>query len=306
MTATSPSATARFVRIVARARAEHAELVAAAAWEAGICGLEEREETGDAILILYAPRSRARAVLEAVHGEGARASAPEAVPEEDWSETWKLGLSPQAISPRLGVRPSFAAWPDGRPAAELVIDPGQAFGTGGHPSTRLALEAIDALLARERVRRVLDLGTGSGILALAALRLGAEEAFACDTDARAVREAWANARANGLGERLHLFAGPLEALRPLGVDLAVANLLSSELRPLLAALAAQIAPGGRLVISGWLASERDACLDAIAAAGFAPAAEYAAEDAGGEGWIAFMAGRRAPSASARAGGRGCR
>src|SRR5262249_55991064 len=131
---------------------------------------------------------------------------------------------------------------------------GGAFGTGADGSTARALAALDARLAAAPRARVLDVGAGSGVLAIAALRLGAAAALACDLDPIAARETRENATRNGVD--VASFAGSLDALGPRAgrFDVVVANLLSSELRPILAALAARVAAGGALVLSALLAA----------------------------------------------------
>jgi ribosomal protein L11 methyltransferase len=197
------------------------------------------------------------------------------------------------ISPRLLVRPSFAPAPAGFTGRELVIDPGQAFGTGGHASTRLALEAIAALPAAELAgARVLDVGCGSGVLALAALALGAERALGCDLDPLATAAAREAARANGFGARLALFTGSLEALGPRAAGvfhLVVANLLRRELEPLLGAIAQAVRPGGLVILSGLLARERGRVEAALAALGLAAGGAHTLTDATGDAWLALRA-----------------
>ena len=142
-----------------------AEIAAAEAWEAGASGVVEEE--GGLAITVYVPAAAAARVAQAL-AEARPAvgvGPPEPVEEEVWSEAWKAHLGPIEISPRLIVAPSFAP---GEPAAGqrvVTIDPGQAFGTGAHHSTRLALECIDAWAAAGPRARVLDVGTGSGVLA---------------------------------------------------------------------------------------------------------------------------------------------
>src|SRR5690606_4181347 len=171
---------------------------AAEAFEAGASGLEERTEDTP-VLIVYAPADRAEAVEAALAAVLGRAAVQPAtpVPEVAWPESWKAGLRPPAVSPRLVVRPPFAAHPLAPGQREVVIEPRQAFGTGDHATTALALEALDAALAARPAAHVLDVGCGSGVLALAALSLGAGRAVACDLDPVATREAHENAARNG-------------------------------------------------------------------------------------------------------------
>jgi ribosomal protein L11 methyltransferase len=282
---------------------ELAERVAAEAYAAGAVGLEERADPKGVALLLYAPAGDAEAVRRAVARAGVSAPGIEivAVPDTDWSEAWKADLEATVVSPRLVVRPSFVssvASPARRPEklSEIVVDPGQAFGTGGHPSTRLALEWIDRLApALEPGARILDVGTGTGVLALAALRLSEgegdnSEAVAFDTDPLATAAARANARANGLAARLHLFTGPLAALRdgrgPF--DLVVANLLRTEMLPLLDGISQRMRPGANAVLSGLLASERDSVEAAAGAVGLAAAGVRYGDDDSGDRWAALL------------------
>jgi ribosomal protein L11 methyltransferase len=207
---------------------EQAERVAAEAYAAGATGLEERDSESGITLILYVPSAAAEAVCDALAGAapGIRIEPPAAVPETDWSEKWKADLTETIISPRLLTRPSFvsAALLPGQ--AEIAIDPGQAFGIGGHPSTHLALDWIDELAPTLKSgARILDVGTGTGVLSLAAAKLGPADLFAFDTDSLATAAARENARSNGLDARLRLFTGGLEAIGDFSFDLVVAKLL---------------------------------------------------------------------------------
>lgn len=293
---------APFERTRLRAPAgELAERAAAEAFEAGASGIEEREVEGGAGLIelwVYAPQPAAAAVGAALGriGSGAGGGAlrilgSEPVPDEDWSVRWREGLGVVRISPRLAVRPPFVA-DDGSGAPALVIEPGQAFGTGGHASTRLALTLLDGLGdAALRGARVLDVGTGSGVLALAALRLGAQHAVAFDLDPIAVREARGNAARSGLARGATLFAGPIAALRAPPFDLALANLLRSELLPILAELAAALRPGGRALLAGLLAAEREEMTHALAGAGLVVETAREERDPSGDLWLGLVTRR---------------
>jgi len=216
-------------------------------------------------------------------------AGPEPVPDEPWPETWRRGLEALVISDRLLVRPSFVSAPAGFVGTELVIEPGQAFGTGGHASTRVVLDLL-VRLPPEAIagRRVLDVGCGSGVLALAALALGAERAVAFDLDplaSEATREA---ARVNGSADRLLAFTGPLDALAGAPFDLVLANLLRRELEPLLDGLVARLRAGGRLLLGGLLAREGDAIEARLAAAGLVAEARREIPDADAERWLGLV------------------
>jgi ribosomal protein L11 methyltransferase len=274
-----------------------AERALAEAVEAGADGAEEREGERGITLVVYAPARASADVAEAlarVLGRDAVA-APEPVAPVDWSQAWKAGLRPVEVSERLRLRASFETSAPRAGQRDLVIDPGQAFGTGGHESTRLALAWIDALRGDlDAAPGVLDVGTGSGVLALAALALGAPRAVAFDLDPLAAPVARANARDNGLAERLAVFTGPLAALavraRFAGI---AANLLSREHDPIFEALIAHLAPAGWLVLSGLLATEEREWIARGARAGLALGGARREVDASGAGWVALLM-RRPP------------
>lgn len=271
-----------------------AERACAEAWEAGACGIEERTgEAGAPLLRIWVPREQAealRAALRAALGDAVRVGPAEPVEEHDWSAAWRAGLGPVRISRRLVVRPSFASYTAGEGEQVLVVDPAQAFGTGHHASTRLAAALLDdALEARPGPARVLDVGTGSGVLALAALALGACEAVGFDVDPLAAPEARRNARANGLAAHAHFFTGPVAALASRGFDVVVANLIRRELMPILDVLCARhVAAGGTLLLSGLLATERERVAGALAQRGLRVCAER--DEAEGEDrWLGLAA-----------------
>lgn len=203
----------------------------------------------------------------------------ESVPDEDWVRATQSQFEPIRVSERLWIVPTWHTAPDAA-ALNIVLDPGLAFGTGSHPTTRLCLRWLESRVAGGEA--VLDYGCGSGILAIAAAKLGAAEVTGIDIDPEAVRAARANAAANAVRAR---FAGTDEALPP-PADLVVANILASPLKLLAPLLAAQTRPGGRLVLAGLL----DAQSDDVAAA-YAPWFETAVFDRA-EGWTALEGVRR--------------
>jgi ribosomal protein L11 methyltransferase len=284
----------RLVRIEVRVHdVAVAERAVAEAWEAGVVGLEEREAAGGVVLlILYAPAAKGDAIRDALVkalAGAAEVTLPLPEPEVDWSIAWRTGLEAIEISPRLVVRPPFVGFEPRPGQACVVIEPGQAFGTGSHDSTRLALELLDAL-ERDRVEgaRVLDVGCGSGVLALAALALGARGAVGFDLDPLAAQAAAANARTNDHRRSFQVFVGPLEAIKGPPFDLVLVNLLRTELLPLAGGLAHLTRAGGTLIISGLLVAERAEVGARFGATGFRVEGSRTSTDERGERWLGLV------------------
>ena len=194
------------------------------------------------------------------------------VPDEDWVAKSRQQFGPIRVSAHLWIVPSWRAPPE-PDAYNLVLDPGLAFGTGAHPSTRLCLQWLERSIAGGET--VLDYGCGSGILAIAALKLGARRAVGVDIDTDAVATAGDNARRNGVAGEFLGVGAPLTFI----ADVVIANILANPLMVLAPVLASRCRQGGRIALSGILseqASEVAKCyLPWIA---FAPPAEA-------EGWV---------------------
>jgi len=179
--------------------------------------------------------------------------------DEDWLETWKAQFTPIRIGPFF-VRPS---WSDARgEGVELVLDPGMAFGTGLHPTTRQCLEAVGEIDVAGRT--VLDVGTGSGILALAAAKRGATRVVGVDTDPLAVRAAVENARRNGV--RVEVREGSAAEVEGT-FDVVLANLVADVLVAIASELRARLADGGTLVCAGIIKEKERSVADAFAKVG---------------------------------------
>ena len=182
----------------------------------------------------------------------------EPVAEQDWVRRSQAQFEPIRISDRLWIVPSWARAPDAH-AVNLVLDPGLAFGTGSHPSTRLCLQWLERTIRGGE--RVLDYGCGSGILAIAALRLGAGAALGVDVDAQALPAARANAQRNRVDAR---FINTETALE-FQAELVVANILANPLILLAPLLAAHsVRPAGRIALSGILKTQAEEVMAAYA------------------------------------------
>ncbi|MFZ0408678.1 MAG: 50S ribosomal protein L11 methyltransferase [Cyanobium sp.] len=194
--------------------------------------------------------------------------------DEDWSLSWKRHWQADPVGERLLILPAWLELPE-EYAGRLVIrmDPGSAFGTGSHPTTRLCLEALEALAASGSGLaglRVADLGSGSGVLALAALRLGAASVLASDTDPLAVRASGANARLNDLP--LTVAQGSVQALAELlgqhPADLLLCNILAPVIEALAPSFSQVLADDGLGLLSGLLVDQAPSLIRALAAAGW--------------------------------------
>ena len=225
------------------------------------------------------------------------------VNEEDWAEAWKSHFPVLRIGRRLVIRPTWRRHRKQPHDVVLSLDPGMAFGTGLHPTTRLCLAALETLSdegflgsdgngprsaasaghGRRGSVRVLDVGCGSGILAIAAARLGAGELLCVDTDPIAVESTAANARLNALTRRIRVQRGSV----PSGespFDLVLANLIASLLVQLAEPLRHELVPGGRILASGIFRDREADVRAAFAGAGLTLARRWAEDD-----WVALEA-----------------
>ena len=174
------------------------------------------------------------------------------VPTVDWEQVFRAHHAPLAVGGRLLIAPPWEV-PDAAGREVLVIEPGMAFGTGQHATTRTCLEEIEAIVLAGGIATALDVGTGSGILAIALARLGVPRVVALDVDAAVLPLARENLDRNRAGH-VALLAGAVAAVRA-RFDLVVANILADTLIEEATALAGAVAPGGRLVLSGLLAEQ---------------------------------------------------
>jgi len=210
--------------------------------------------THSRVLALFDPDADVAVMLAEAAAQAGLGKVPEfsveAVEEQNWVQLTQAQFDPIRVSGRLWIVPSWHDAPD--PAAiNLILDPGMAFGTGSHPTTRLCLEWLERTVAAGD--SLLDYGCGSGILAIAAAKLGAASVAGVDIDPQAVEAANANAERNGVVAR---FADSAQALAG-EYDVVVANILSNPLRVLAPAICAHVRSGGRLALSGILREQAD-------------------------------------------------
>ena len=205
------------------------------------------------------------------------------VPERDWNEEWAKSVKPLRIGRRIVIRPSWESVAVRAGEIELILDPKQAFGTGHHATTRLLLEWLEELIRGGE--RILDVGTGSGILAMAAVRLGAESAIGIDNDPVAIDCALGYAELNGFGPELDLRTVTMSELseeEARTVTLVLANLDRRTLLDSVPLLAPYLERGARLLLSGLLVEDRAEIAAAFAAVG---GAVHGSREA--EGWLAL-------------------
>jgi ribosomal protein L11 methyltransferase len=185
------------------------------------------------------------------------------LPDRDWNETWKQNFVPIDVGDNLSIIPSWLTADTHR--IPIVIDPGMVFGTGHHETTRTCLSLIEQLAKHAGRKTFLDIGTGTGILAIGAARLGFEKVMAVDIDPLAVDAAVRNVAANGLGN-VEVKEGSISSVNGT-FDAIVANLLSEILIAIAPEVIARLNPGGTAILSGLLVGQEDAVIAAMSSAG---------------------------------------
>jgi ribosomal protein L11 methyltransferase len=256
-----------------------------AAWLVAHTG-QAVEEQEDGTLVSWTPDAAgAEALLASLRtrpGPAVMATTRE-IESTDWETQWRAGLGPRSFGP-LTVVPSWIDSVPDRGECVVVLDPENAFGSGEHGSTRAALRLLVAHLRPGD--RVLDLGTGSGILAIAAARLGAAAAVGIDLDEEAVEVAERNATRNELGRSVSFIAGAAQTLAPLAgpVDLVTSNILRSVNLELIPAIRTALRPGGLAIFSGMEVGE-----GAEFRAGLARTGAREREAVEDTGWLAIAA-----------------
>jgi ribosomal protein L11 methyltransferase len=249
-------------------------------WELGALGVVEEEDASQRAQLraFFSDAAERSAIVEsidvylgALQSLGfARAGAPAvaSVADEDWARAWRAHFAPLAIGSRLLVTPPWETPPDADGRLVLTLEPGRAFGTGQHGTTAGCLELLEALVERARPARAIDLGTGSGILAIAAARLGVPMILAIDSDPDAIAAASANVERNDLSGRVTCAVGDAADVAAPAAPLVLANLLAAAHHALAPSYARLVAAGGTLVAGGCLDGEADDVTAVLAGHGF--------------------------------------
>jgi ribosomal protein L11 methyltransferase len=248
----------RYAEIAFSVTPERAEAHIATLVEIGAPGVEERDQTTfdkaadpkRVVLVVWVPVDEARAFLTRAADAGLPppADSGRVRDEDEWRDVWKQYFAPRQVG-RFVIVPSWERYTPAAGQVVLDLDPGRAFGTGGHASTRLCLVAISDLAACERF---LDLGCGSGVLAIACAKMfAAASGIGIDVDADSVEVSRENAARNGVSERISFSTTPLEEVHG-PFDVVTANILPDVLIPLAPSIAARVGAGGTLVLSGIL------------------------------------------------------
>ena len=184
----------------------------------------------------------------------------EQIEDKDWEREWMDNFHPMQFGKRLWICPSWREVPDEN-AVNVMLDPGLAFGTGTHPTTALCLEWLEGLDLEGKT--VIDFGCGSGILAIAALKLGAKNAIGIDIDPQAITASTNNAEQNGVADRLQLFLAK-DAPKDLKAEVVVANILAGPLKELYPTISELVLPTGDLGLSGILTTQAQGVCDTYA------------------------------------------
>lgn len=188
------------------------------------------------------------------------------VPSEDWEHSWKKYWHALEVGERLVIKPSWEDWTGDPDKLVIALDPAQAFGTGTHPTTQLCLRGLEDVVPNFDAPLVFDVGTGSGILAIAALLLGAKQVVACDIDPVSVEATIENATRNKCADKVDVRVGGVEVIEG-EAEIVVANILAEVIAPIAPDLAARTKPGGTVLASGIIRARQAMIEEAFEAAG---------------------------------------
>ena len=211
------------------------------------------------------------------------------VADEDWSEVWKKYYKPFRIGSHLVVKPTWESYATREDDLVVELDPGMAFGTGTHETTNMCMELLETHM--QPGLRVMDVGTGSGILAIAAAKLGAPSILAVDIDPDAVKVARENVHHNRVEQQVRVVQGDLVKSEAMPCELAVANIVADAICMLAAPLTRHLVPGGLLICSGIIREREQDVQDALASAGYTPVQRLTKGE-----WVALCVKNEAPHA----------
>ena len=271
------------------------DLVSNLIFEAGFSGLEERMVAGRTRFAVYSaslpdsdPLGVLAFALESHSGNSsippARILAVETLPDTDWESSWREGFGAVEAGRCLVVRPSWVKYENTDSRIEIIIDPKMAFGNGGHATTRLCLDALERLDLSGKT--ILDAGCGSGVLSIAAAKLGALRVHGFDNDPFSIENARENILLNGVADRVTVIAGELALVEPEPAEIVLANIISGLIISHLPRFRSFLSPGGVAVFSGLLAEEEDSFLGHLRREWFSIRAVERCEE-----WIAVVADR---------------
>ncbi len=293
-------ASGKWVAITVRASDDAAEAVRLRLLElSGGRGTSEVEREGWVWLTVYVPADddwsrkvdgladQLASIRPMFPEDAIGAPDPQPIAEEDWAEAWKQHYKPVIVG-GVVIKPSWLGPPEDIPADAVLIelDPKMAFGTGTHETTQLVLRALQDVV--HEGDELADVGTGSGILAIAAALLGAARVWATDNDPIAVSSAMENALANSVGERVTVLQGEFLAGVPKGLDGLVANITPAADVALAPVAAEWIRPGGWMAVTGFTGASETEVAEALGAAGFVVSRRYAEGE-----WVCLLAVRPA-------------
>lgn len=265
-----------YVLITIKAPSEVQELLIGALDDLGCLGYEQTntelcasilkrhwsEEKAE-LLCSFFKNLRAEGIISASDLSLMMAFSIATVFEEDWNSAWERSIEPIRVSPHIVVTPSWKRdqVSEYNKSILVTIDPKMAFGTGYHETTRLMLRLIEKHLKPGYV--ILDVGTGTGILAIAALKLGASRALGVDVDESACENAREMAVLNGVENRFEIRCGPLEVVPERGFDMILVNITLNVIKGIIAQLALKLNPGGKLILSGFYKDDKQVVVDEL-------------------------------------------
>ena len=267
---------------------ETSELVSSFLFESGANGVLEGEST----LTVFFPSpfsaeilsQRVRNYLDELQGLGlcfpSQSILTKEIRDRDWNAEWKKSYGMTKISDRILIRPSWEKPPQDSPECTIEIDPEMAFGTGTHATTSLTLQLLERGIHGNE--RILDFGTGTGILSIAAVKLGAKKAIALDIDPVAAKTAFHNVMKNNVSRQIHIFSGSLEAVAKAKFDIIVANVNRGVILKFLPFMSELLDDGGKIILSGILDREETMIRDALGTCGL-QVLQLTARDE----WLAF-------------------